>query len=739
MFDVAIKHMLEVIICSHQSKATQELFLTDFFQTVQKIGKTFEVARLQLPVVVIPSLKIVFEDHRTYASAAAVTVKESVWQSLEEDMIPTLTGGRTNWLELHSKILSRKEKNNVCVAGEAIAVEIGFKNPLQISVSVSNICLVCEHSPISDENIPDPNMPVSARNAESTTSEYTSGMSSYTLSEVDISLAGGETIVAQVTVTPKEEGLLKIVGVRWKLSGSVIGFHAFEHDLVRKKVTNGRRAKPTVSSSLKFIVIKSLPRLEGLIDHFPKTVYAGDLRRLSLELTNPSEIPVKNMKMKISHPRFLNVGNRAVMDMEFPSCLERTENSGQSQIEPTNKASDSVFLFPDDTVIHGDAAFLWPLWLWAAAPGNISLDIVIFYEMEEISTAMKYRTLRMHYDLEVVPSLNVSFHISPGPSRSLQEFLVKMDVVNSTTLKSFKVHQLSCVGKNWSINPINDSISLQFLMPGQALSSCFKLKKAAAEENVSSNVRLSDGSSENLFDIYSSPLIDFHHCERGHQQPLDQAHQNSVDFVLISWPHKNETDTLNIFSHHTCHCSIASTSPIWWLMDGPRTVRHNFSTPFVEIKLKMTLHNSSDSAASVRIDTHDASSQNPVNEQVGWHDLSQPPTDPKVAAGSSDISSTTRKSPPPPVVVPHEESCASPPFIWSGSSSTRVKLEPRSTNEIPLVICVFSPGTYDLSNYDVDWSLVLPSSTDGYDDVAGKRHGSCQGHPYYLTVLDQQE
>lgn len=35
MFDISIKHMLEVLVCSHQSKATQELFLRDFLQIVQ--------------------------------------------------------------------------------------------------------------------------------------------------------------------------------------------------------------------------------------------------------------------------------------------------------------------------------------------------------------------------------------------------------------------------------------------------------------------------------------------------------------------------------------------------------------------------------------------------------------------------------------------------------------------------------------------------------------------------------
>uniref|UniRef100_A0A2P2MKZ9 Uncharacterized protein MANES_08G034300 n=1 Tax=Rhizophora mucronata TaxID=61149 RepID=A0A2P2MKZ9_RHIMU len=73
MYDVATKHMLEILACSHQSKTMQELFLRNFLEVVQKTGKTFEVMKLQLPVINISSLKVIFEDHRTYASPAVVS------------------------------------------------------------------------------------------------------------------------------------------------------------------------------------------------------------------------------------------------------------------------------------------------------------------------------------------------------------------------------------------------------------------------------------------------------------------------------------------------------------------------------------------------------------------------------------------------------------------------------------------------------------------------------------------
>lgn len=61
---------------------------------------------------------------------------------------------------------------------------------------------------------------------------------------------------------------------------------------------------------------------------------------------------------------------------------------------------DDAFVF-QETLIQGEMPLLWPLWLRAAVPGHISLYISVYYEMGDISSVMRYRTLRMHYNLQV--------------------------------------------------------------------------------------------------------------------------------------------------------------------------------------------------------------------------------------------------------------------------------------------------------------------------------------------------
>lgn len=55
-----------------------------------------------------------------------------------------------------------------------------------------------------------------------------------------------------------------------------------------------------------------------------------------------------------------------------------------------------------DTLIQGGTPLLLPLWFRAAVPGNISLYVSIYYEMEDVSNIMRYRILRLHYNIQVL-------------------------------------------------------------------------------------------------------------------------------------------------------------------------------------------------------------------------------------------------------------------------------------------------------------------------------------------------
>jgi hypothetical protein len=142
----------------------------------------------------------------------------------------------------------------------------------------------------------------------------------------------------------------------------------------------------------------------------------------------------------------------------------------------------------------------------------------------------------------------------------------------------------------------------------------------------------------------------------------------------------------------------------------------------------MTIYNSSNALASIILKTLDSTSisdqlsDEASGNQVGWHDVSLA-KDSKIE--SDALRNHVRKS-----LLPESVS----PFIWSGSSSTGVQIKPLSTTEIPLQICVFSPGTYDLSNYVLNWNLLPVNDHESVGERI-KSSGTSLGYPYYLTVL----
>ncbi|KAK6942524.1 TRAPP III complex, Trs85, partial [Dillenia turbinata] len=800
IFDVAVQHMLEVLACGHQSKSIQELFLSDFCQLVQRTGKTFEISKLQLPVVNIASsksfLKINGHMHHLQRKIMSfvkslklheVAIKESLWHSLEEDLVPSLFTLRTNWLESHSRGISKKDEElNVCVAGEAIKVDIELKNPLQIPISISNVSLICDLAARSDEiaseaikvdiELKNPlQIPISISNvslicdlaarsdeiafdAHGSTTELQNDEevrdlganreqgsdSLFALSEGEFSIRGGETILVQLTVTPKVEGILNIIGVRWKFLGAVVGVYKFEPKVVKKKVAKRRRkSERSLNDNLKLFETKSAPKLYGLIRHFPRMLYAGELCHLVLELRNQSEFRLKNLKMKISHPRFLYVGSREELDIRFPHCLEKTIDFEESSLKTEfNGPSKTIFTFPEDVHVQGDTPFLWPIWLRAAVPGNISLYITVYYEIEDESSIMRYRTLCMCYNLEVLPSLDVSFQICPIPSK-LQEFLVRMDVVNRKTSVDFQLHQLSSIGNQWELSLLRQADKYAFCNLLGLVKPCLvsfssrlnALKSLASEQAPSlpslhqTEVRLRPQlGNEALYDISKSPLANFHHQERLLQESPQQLLENDADVGMSNSP--------QLFSHHKCHSrqdlndllsGTASMSPIWWLVDGPKTIQHDFSTSFFEINLRMTLYNSSSSVISTRIVTYDHASNlsqsNDTNSvslgsQAGWYDV---PQGNEIKITSNVLGTQVGKSPSLDSVMP---------FMWSRTSSTRVELESMCTVEVPLLLCIFAPGAYDLSNYGLHWSYNL---SDDQESGMAETSGTCRGHPYYLT------
>ena len=79
----------------------------------------------------------------------------------------------------------------------------------------------------------------------------------------------------------------------------------------------------------------------------------------------------QNLKMKISHPRFLTLGSPKALDSEFPACL-RKENSEKHGDAAGCSEKRSFFKFPEVCELFSGSAtqLIIPVYVM-----NIDLDI----------------------------------------------------------------------------------------------------------------------------------------------------------------------------------------------------------------------------------------------------------------------------------------------------------------------------------------------------------------------------
>ncbi|KAG0574737.1 hypothetical protein KC19_VG286600 [Ceratodon purpureus] len=793
--DVAIFHFMKLVTCSHQSVANQSNFLREFLYIVENTVGKDQVLELELPIINTERVHVHFEDHRTYSSSSAAAEAESVWSALEEGLTPSVAVPLHTWLDA-PKSLALAIDFNVCIAGEEIGVDVEFSNPLQIPIDVSSVSLTCE---FDDGNSNKPEFLGKPCRADTTQGALDSsedqslnhiednpGLSSGAmdvdsaptvhLPEEVFQLQAGERTVVRLKAKPLREGIMKVIGVRWLLAGIAAGHRDFtiSGPQITKSKT-GARSIPSPIQRLKFHVLKHTPRLEVSMHELPTKVNTGELHRIVLELYNPSKMSVKRIKFKTSHPNVLLVGKAGDLDMESPSCLEvQAGQEGRHELKQVDiaelKNSHSVFSFPEDTLLEGGSTVLWPLWLHTRQPGTLSLNSIIYYEPDGFSVGLKYRIVRLAESIQVVPSLKVSVHISPSPLY-LQQFMLRLDVINQNALESFWLRQVSCTGDRWCLAPLlpplvdkdvipgrdsedkaaflSSSVCASQLLPASQTSSLFFKLNVAQRVDKSdtddvSNIRSGPPSSrEPVIDIASGPLASFLVLEKLHQprSPLPyflQAKKNAVegplsllntlpdggevDVVLISEQVEGvgaaalQTSNVRIGAHHICHCSVQGAEPFVWVLEGPSSVRHNFlCQPFCEISMLLTIRNCSIYTGTIKVETLDLATPartpaSPREMEFGWTALSTstlPVGYPTTTNIITDPASSDQMIRRSPT-----------PFLWCNLRSTTIhSLAPAAFAKVSLRVVFLAPGIYDLSRYRIYWTLLELQQSAAVGDI----------------------
>ncbi|KAL2621911.1 hypothetical protein R1flu_002116 [Riccia fluitans] len=303
----------------------------------------------------------------------------------------------------------------------------------------------------------------------------------------------------------------------------------------------------------------------------------------------------------------------------------------------------------------------------------------------------------------------------------------------------------------------------QLLPAGQNLSLFFKLLnvgsgKLTAEEGFTSNIRLGPPSSmEPLIHVGKGPLLSFLLREKVHikkpelfaslqdqvggiaktdkrktvnTSPVEILHEaGRVDVMLISEQQdgmsmekriSSVNDSSRIIFNDVCQCSVQGSVPLVWVLEGPRYVKHDFKEdPFCEVSFTLTISNRSNLDAHVTVETFDVksmplhSSVSNQEKRVGWFPLtsSAAPGVGESATGlttTESVSSSAAAAAAGSVSSDKENVCGRTscgPYMWCNLRSTKISLAAGTSAQVSLCVTTFAPGIYDISRYQISWSL----------------------------------
>ena len=455
-----------------------------------------------------------------------------------------------------------------------------------------------------------------------------------------------------------------------------------------------------------------MPRLSLSLHGLPSSCLQGEVHRVVVKLTNPTTLPLTNLKLRTNQPAMLAVGQRGEVEVEVLPFLE-------DATRPAAKPGPAppVFCFPEvqplppaqrpsslplkltqsvvhcqGTVVEGGGRLLWPLWLHTDSPGAMDLHLVLSYHSAHMTPSLPHRTLCATYCLQVEPTLEVKVHTRDSPCH-LDAQLMGVHVANRHPTQTIRLRQLSCLGDRWKIAPLPpmlpDAQAGVVVGPGHTSSLFFHLREGKGVGG--RDVGL---GSEALLPLTSPPLLHFHGGR--------SEEEGAVGCVVV-W--EREGSGGSVGTHYVSHPRVGrGGGKVRWVLQGPSSLRHDFiAHPLCQVPLCLLVRNCSAQAAIVHVRLTD-----PSEVGGGWHE--------RGGAGGAE-----------------EEQLAGPlpcsPYVWTGPTSpTLPAIPPGATTTISLRAAVFSHGVFNLAAMRVEWTL-------RGEEGRGEEKGSGVGAALLLQVL----
>uniref|UniRef100_A0A3B3UAB1 Trafficking protein particle complex subunit 8 n=1 Tax=Poecilia latipinna TaxID=48699 RepID=A0A3B3UAB1_9TELE len=562
----ALQAFRQILINDSRQTATQQAaFLREYLYVVKSVLGENESCLPQLPLPHIHSsaTRVYFGHERRLAegdkqAATHVSLDQEydqdlsvLWCQLEEQLAASANRGILPSNFQTTQCCLNSQTNNLhhplAVIEEPIIVEVTFRNPLKVSLLLSNLSLLWRFSTgtplggkesseqISEEMITnedtsageviiltnpsstiyifldwclDPSLKLSiipsicfmlllSQKKEIVTTEI--------IKEFYLGSEETKTTLDSMIIRGRQD--LKIQGPRLNLT---------KEDKMQVRYGADRRLEP--------IITPPMPLMEVFFLQFPTALLCGEIRKAYVEFCNVSAVALCGLRVASTHPDFFTFGSQSTAPFTPPSP-DSAENCSAyvtfpSPLQPGSMSSETLVSAPacsqpsrvTEIPIHGGTlqpgqSVRLPLWLRGPDQEGVhEINFLFYYENTEKGLKISHRVLRHTVFICASRSLSVqasACRSSASPHHSLDDkgsggTLVFIDVENvnasESGVREFHIVQVSSSSQHWRlhkyINPCNNYDCR--LSSRERAKLCFKAMRCKPHEG-------SDGVKEYTF------------------------------------------------------------------------------------------------------------------------------------------------------------------------------------------------------------------------------------------------
>uniref|UniRef100_A0A665TH95 Trafficking protein particle complex 8 n=1 Tax=Echeneis naucrates TaxID=173247 RepID=A0A665TH95_ECHNA len=553
---------------SRQMATQQAAFLREYLYVYKSVmgEKEASLPMLPLPCIHSSATRVYFGHERRLAegekqAATHVSLDQdydqdlaAMWCHLEEQLVASANRGTVpvNFQQTQCCLNSQTDnlRHPLAVVEEPMIVELTFRNPLKVSLALSNLSLLWRFTPDaaspSKEKMPEEFM------GETITNEET------------LALGVGQQTANLMVVRGKQD--LMIQGPR---------LNQTKEDKMLVRHGPDRRLDP--------IITPNMPLMEVFFLHFPTALLCGEIRKAYVEFCNVSSVALSGLRVASTHPDFFTFGSQATTPVtplsptSAKNCsayktLATVNQPGSVAFEVLVSAEDfsqlsTVVEIPiEGNVLEPGESTQLPLWLRGPDQEGVhEINFLFYYESVEKGTKISHRVLRHTVFICASRSLSVQASASRSsvPPHHCQDdkgcsgTLVVIDVENINTSESgvreFHIVQVSSSSQHWQlhkcINPARDKDCK--LTSRERAKLCFRAKRCKPHQVTSGGMEKYTFADLNLgherIVSSSTPCGDFffHCCRTTESQRADVESSRTSSSSKSQDPSEDKASDLN--------------------------------------------------------------------------------------------------------------------------------------------------------------------------------------------------